>query len=129
MSIETLLLKYIQAQWRKQQPAQLNRGVWVALHEILTAEADQPYTPVIKAWFMNHRKIEKCAPLSFKLFAENKLKVRANEPHEMGESNIAPYPATGIYYIDFIFAPLWSEGMKVSISQKEVIITDELWLA
>jgi hypothetical protein len=129
MSIETLLLNHIQAHWRKYQPDQLDRGVWVALHEMLAAEADEPSTPVIRSWFMTNTTIEGCSPISFKLFAENKLKVRANELHEMGESNIAPYPVVGNYYMDFIFAPLWGEGIKISISNKEAIVTHKLWLA
>ncbi len=105
MNAELILLDYIQAHWEKTQPTQLIRGVWVALHEKLTEAAYEPSTPVIKAWFVTDRAITQFPPISFKLFAENKLKVRVNESHEMGESNFAPYPEESIYYMDCIFAP------------------------
>jgi hypothetical protein len=131
MNQETLLLlDYIQAHWRQHQPAQLDRGVWVALHETMTdLESSEADTPVVKAWFMTDRKIEECAPISFKIFAENRLKVKVNESHEMGEANIAPYPIEGSYYIDFILAPLWDGGMKVSIDRGKVTNQGRLWSA
>ncbi|AFY96355.1 hypothetical protein [Chamaesiphon minutus] len=49
MSHELLLLDYIKAHWRQHQPAQLDRGVWIALDEELTAETDDADIPVVKA--------------------------------------------------------------------------------
>ncbi|PSB57140.1 hypothetical protein [Chamaesiphon polymorphus] len=130
MSHELLLLDYIKAHWRQHQPAQLDRGVWIALHEEVTAEAYDADTPVVKAWFMTNRKIDRCALISFKIFAENRLQVRANESHEMGEANIAPYPTAGLYYLDFLFAPLWGGGMKVEIDDRDKVIDrGRLWVS
>jgi hypothetical protein len=131
MNQETLLLlDYIQAHWRQHQPAQLNRGVWVALHETMTdLESDEACTPVVKAWFLTARSIEEYPALSFKIFAENRLQVKVNESHEMGEANIAPYAIEGIYYMDFLFAPLWGGGMKVKIDGGKIIVLGRLWSA
>jgi hypothetical protein len=127
---EVLLIDYIKAHWRQHQPAQIDRGVWIALHETMTnIESYEADTPVVKSWFMTDRKIEECAPMSFKIFAENRLKVKVNESHEIGEANIVPYPTEGTYYVDFIFAPLWGGGMKVSIERGKVINQGRLWSA
>jgi hypothetical protein len=130
MTAEILLLDYIKAHWQKHQPAQLQRGVWIALHdEITDLEEWQPSTSVVKAWLMTDRQLEECALISFKIFAENRLQVKANESHEMGEANIAPYPTVGLYYLDFIFAPLWGGGMKISIEQGAAINQGRLWVS
>jgi hypothetical protein len=128
MDRELLLIDYIKSHWQKHQAAQLERGVWIALHQEMAAAADYADTPVVKAWFITDRHIEKCAPLSFKLFAENRLKVKVNESHEMGIANIAPYPQPGHYYLDFMFAPLWGGGMKISIEEEQIVYQGRLWV-
>jgi hypothetical protein len=129
MNHEALLLSYIQSQWRITQLVQLERGIWVALHEEISEEAQadfSPSTPVVRSWFVTDRAIEECPLVSYNLFTENRYRY----PLHVGHSSIAPYPQAGSYYMDFDFGALAGGGMRVSIDRwGEVISKVRLWSA
>jgi hypothetical protein len=129
MNNEVTLLDFIKQHWSKNHPAQLERGVWVAMHEPMSIDEDEPHTPVCKTWLITDRGTECRQLVSFKLFAENKLKVKANESHEMGEANIAPYQDGSHYYIDFLMGPLRGGAMKAEIIEGKVFNRGRLWSA
>ncbi len=129
MNDETALLLDIQQHWKKNKPAQLEMGVWVAWHEPISEADMHPQSPVCKAWLVTDRLIEQRPTTSYKIFAENKLQVSASELHEMGEATIAPYANSNLYYIAFQMGPLHGGAMKASIENGKVKSKGRLWSA
>ena len=128
----THLLAYVQEKWRAVQLEQLETGVWAALHSVLPASADQPTTPVVRAWILNNVGIQGRSPLSFKIFSNYKPEVHRNSRkrlHEMGECNIAPYPQPGLYYVDFVFGPLEARATRVEVTDDGIVERGDLWVA
>ena len=124
------IIKYIQEHWESECFSQYVNGVWLALHEDIESNAFQATTPITKAWFLSRDKSEKKTTVSFKLFSENKTHLNSKDGlYEMGESNIARYKGSDIYYVDAIMGPLMARGMQVKINDGINVVNKKLWMS
>ena len=129
IEIERIFLEFIRQHWRANMPCQLERGVWVSWHEAISSDEYEANTPVRKAWFITDRQIEARPALSFKLFAENRVQAGANDMHEMGEANIAPFRESGDFYVAMISAPLHGGAFRAGLVNSCVINKGRIWSA
>lgn len=129
MNEEQQLLRFLRDLWPPGLLDQLRRGVWVAVHEALSEADDMPATPVHRAWLLTHLEALPRSAASYRLFAQSRERPGAGGCFERGSARIAAYPTPGEYYLDYQAAPLWGEGMRVSVDAGTVTQVRGLWKA
>lgn len=131
-SEQSCLLEFLQNEWRRRSPGQLQRGVWISQHEPVAADAlEVPVLslPLRRAWWMDWDGIEPRQALSFKRYCDYLSPRGAQAPYEIGMSNFAAFPQAPFYRIDHTRGPLDGDGWRVRVTSSAVEVLERRWVS
>lgn len=126
--LQSKIIEYIQGKWKKHNSSNEQEGIWLALHEPMNLNDNEPDTPVIRAWFIKNNSVEEKKPIDYKVFMDFGL--RSEKTYTIAFSNAALIKESDLIYIGYQLGGLYGRGMIFKInSDGEFECIKVLWVS